>query len=81
MASTAHTRRRAPVPTPVPAYLPTSDSSPLKVDKQLHADIQSAPRKPVPLQEFTLPIRSGQAWTAPAGSIIRISTPEGPQVG
>jgi uncharacterized protein YcgI (DUF1989 family) len=28
-----------------------------------------------------LPIRSGRAWKAPAKSIIRISTPEGPQVG
>lgn len=28
-----------------------------------------------------MPIRSGIAWEAPAGSIIEISTPEGPQVG
>ena len=33
------------------------------------------------LSSFTLPIRSGRAWTAPAGSIVRISTPQGPQVG
>ncbi|KAI6562724.1 hypothetical protein MCOR04_009290 [Pyricularia oryzae] len=41
--------------------------------------IQEAPR--VLLEEFTLPIRSGRAWKASAGSIVRISTPEGPQVG
>lgn len=71
-------KARGPVPTPVPAYLPKA-GSPLTVDAQLYADIQSAPRRR--LQEFTLPIRSGQAWQAPAGSIVRISTPEGPQVG
>jgi uncharacterized protein YcgI (DUF1989 family) len=69
---------RTPIPKPKPAYLPTA-GSPLAVDTKLYAGIQSAPR--VLLQDFTLPIRSGKAWTAPAGSIIRISTPEGPQVG
>ncbi|KAJ1333848.1 hypothetical protein MN608_03845 [Microdochium nivale] len=41
--------------------------------------LQAAPR--VKLQDFTVPIRSGKAWKAPAGAIVRISTPEGPQVG
>lgn len=71
-------KARKPVPPPVPAYLPTA-GSPLTVDKDLYAAIQQAPR--VLVDEFTLPIRSGRAWEAPAGSIIRISTPEGPQVG
>jgi hypothetical protein len=70
---------RNPVPPPVPAYLTTSSSSPLTVDKAIYTAISHAPR--VLSQEFTLPIRSGRAWTAPAGSIIRISTPEGAQVG
>lgn len=70
---------RKPIPQPVPAYLPTSDSSPLVVDRQAYSAIQQADR--TLLQEFTLPIRSGRAWTAPAGSIVRISTPDGPQVG
>ncbi|WPJ62727.1 hypothetical protein SMAC4_08626 [Sordaria macrospora] len=69
---------RKPIPKPVPAYLPTA-GSPLSVDKDLYSTIQQAPR--VLIEEFTIPIRSGRAWTAPAGSIIRISTPEGPQVG
>lgn len=71
-------RRREPVPSPVPAYLPTA-GSPLTVDPALYSAIQQAPR--IPVQEFILSIRSGRAWKAPAGSIIRISTPEGPQVG
>lgn len=69
---------RKPVPTPVPAYLPQPGSA-LTVDKDLYNRIQSALR--VLVQEFTLPIRSGRAWKAPAGSIVRISTPEGAQVG
>ncbi|OLN97917.1 Uncharacterized protein C11D3.03c [Colletotrichum chlorophyti] len=71
-------RGRKPIPKPVPAYLPMA-SSPLTVDKVLYETAQKAPR--VLIEEFTLPIRSGRAWKAPAGSIVRISTPEGPQVG
>jgi uncharacterized protein YcgI (DUF1989 family) len=70
---------RKPIPQPVPAYLPTSASSPLVVDQQAYSAIQRADRTLV--DEFTLPIRSGRAWTATAGSIVRISTPNGPQVG
>lgn len=51
----------------------------MSVDKDRYAAIQQAPR--VLVEEFTVPIRSGRAWEAPAGSIIEISTPEGPQVG
>ncbi|KAK1716128.1 hypothetical protein CaCOL14_010401 [Colletotrichum acutatum] len=69
---------RKPIPKPVPAYLPTAGSV-LTVDKELYASAQQAKR--VLIEEFTLPIRSGRAWKAPAGSIVRISTPEGPQVG
>ena len=71
-------KARKPVPKPVPAYLPAA-GSPLTVDKSLYTTIQQAER--VRDFEFTLPIRSGKAWKAPAGSIIRISTPEGAQVG
>ncbi|ETN45263.1 uncharacterized protein HMPREF1541_09094 [Cyphellophora europaea CBS 101466] len=68
-----------PPPPPIPAYLPVGDGlTPLKVDRDLYSRIQSAPRKL--LQTHDLPIRSGLAWSAPAGSIIRLSTPEGPQV-
>ena len=69
---------RKPIPTPSPAYLAKA-GSPLAVDKDAYDKIQRAPRQLT--EEFTLPIRSGKAWKAPAGSIVRISTPEGPQVG
>lgn len=72
-------RTRKPVPPQVPAYLPTSSSSPLIVDEKIYSTIQQAKRTLI--EEFTLPIRSGRAWSAKAGSIIRISTPDGPQVG
>ncbi|KAI8296965.1 hypothetical protein K4K59_003808 [Colletotrichum sp. SAR11_240] len=68
---------RKPIPKPVPAYLATA-GSPLTVDKVLYESAQKAPR--ILVEEFTSPIRSGKAWKAPAGSIVRISTPEGPQV-
>ncbi|KAI1641177.1 hypothetical protein F4809DRAFT_659061 [Biscogniauxia mediterranea] len=74
----ARLKARGPVPKPVPAYLPTA-GSPLKVDENLYASIREAPRAKI--DEFVLPIRSGRAWKAPAGSIVRISTPEGAQVG
>ncbi|KAL2261424.1 hypothetical protein VTK26DRAFT_4191 [Humicola hyalothermophila] len=76
--NTALAQERKPIPPPVPAYLPTK-GSPLSVDANVYSAIQKEPR--VLVEEFTLPIRSGRAWKAPAGSIIRISTPEGPQVG
>ncbi|KAI0484921.1 hypothetical protein GGR56DRAFT_662814 [Xylariaceae sp. FL0804] len=72
-------KARKPVPKPVPAYLSTGPGSPLKVDEELYTRIADASRMLV--EEIMLPIRSGKAWRAPAGSIVRISTPEGPQVG
>lgn len=69
---------RKPIPKPKPAYLPTA-GSPLSVDEDLYARIRDAPR--LKSDEFVIPIRSGRAWKAEAGCIIRISTPEGAQVG
>ncbi|KIV98268.1 hypothetical protein PV10_01935 [Exophiala mesophila] len=71
-------RARKPLPPPYPAYLATA-GSPLKANEELYKSIQASPRQLI--DSFTLPIRSGRAWQAPAKSIIRISTPEGPQVG
>ncbi|KAI8629441.1 hypothetical protein F5Y19DRAFT_82188 [Xylariaceae sp. FL1651] len=69
---------RKPIPKPKPAYLPTA-GSPLSVNESLYTQIRDEPR--VQIDEFVLPIRSGRAWKADAGCIVRISTPEGPQVG
>ncbi|KAM3557089.1 hypothetical protein MY1884_004699 [Beauveria asiatica] len=78
--ASAEERRQArkPIPKPVPAYLPTA-GSPLTVDKTAYEAIQAADR--VLLEEFTIPIRSGRAWEVPQGCVVRITTPEGPQVG
>lgn len=71
-------KARKPITTPRPAYLPTA-GSPLTVDQDHYSIIQAASR--TLSESFILPIRSGRAWKVLAGSIIRISTPEGPQVG
>lgn len=64
---------------PVPAYLPASSTSILHADRTFYQTIARSPRQLS--QSFLLPIRSGRAWKVPAGNIVRISTPEGPQVG
>ncbi|KAJ9498944.1 hypothetical protein H2202_005621 [Exophiala xenobiotica] len=71
-------RARKPLAPPQPGYLPT-EGSPLTVDQEMYKAIQQGQRELV--ESFTIPIRSGRAWKAPAKSIVRISTPEGPQVG
>lgn len=63
---------------PQPAYQ-AGPGSILNVDKNFYTSLAWAPRTPT--ESFTLPIRSGRAWQVPAGHIVRISTPEGPQVG
>ncbi|KAL2435304.1 hypothetical protein ABEF95_015302 [Exophiala dermatitidis] len=74
----ARLRARKPMPEPHPAYLPTGDSV-LSVDQKYYKKIQKAPRELI--ETVLVPRRSGRAWKVPAKSIVRISTPEGPQVG
>jgi uncharacterized protein YcgI (DUF1989 family) len=69
---------RKPIPKPKPAYLAIA-GSPLTVDEGFYSSIQTAER--ILLESFVLPIRSGRAWKVPRKCIVRISTPEGPQVG
>lgn len=33
------------------------------------------------VEQFDIPIRTGRAWTVPAGSVVRLRTVDGPQVG
>jgi uncharacterized protein YcgI (DUF1989 family) len=65
-------------PRPQPAYQATPGSI-LNPNKAFYDSIAKASRQSI--TSFTLPIRSGRAWTAPAGHIVRLSTPDGPQVG
>lgn len=67
---------------PPPAYLPTSATSPLHPPTALYTRIASVPpTHRHPLTTLTIPPRSGASWHVPAGSIFRLSTPGGPQVG
>ncbi|RMY12888.1 hypothetical protein D0868_02331 [Hortaea werneckii] len=63
---------------PPPAYQATPGSI-LHADKEFYTSVAEAGREQI--ESFVLPIRSGRAWKVPAGAIVRISTPEGPQVG
>lgn len=78
MSSSSSSQFKISPHPPVPAYksLPNSPPTP---NKELYTLLATAPRTCT--ESFTLPIRSGRAWHAPKGSIIRLSTPEGAQVG
>ncbi|KAK0276319.1 hypothetical protein LTR35_010644 [Friedmanniomyces endolithicus] len=73
MASSDH-----PHLPPQPAYQATPGSI-LNADRSFYDSVANAER--VSIDSFKLPIRSGRAWQVPAGHIVRISTPDGPQVG
>jgi hypothetical protein len=64
---------------PVPAYRAT-EGGPLDVDHALYERIASAPGRTL-VERVTVPVRSGRAWRVNAGQVMRILTPEGPQVG
>jgi uncharacterized protein YcgI (DUF1989 family) len=69
---------------PAPAYFPTSTSSPLHPPTELYSKLRNLLEKNgdlIKTQDFTVPPRSGKAWTVPKGAIWRLSTPDGPQVG
>jgi uncharacterized protein YcgI (DUF1989 family) len=51
----------------------------LEVDRAFYAKIAEGCREQV--ESFVIPIRSGRAWTVPAGSLCRIVAVEGAQVG
>jgi uncharacterized protein YcgI (DUF1989 family) len=61
-----------------PAYQATTPA--LTVDKAFYRRIAESGGRTL-VEQFTLPIRSGRAWTVPPGHVFRIVTPEGPQVG
>lgn len=72
---------------PTPAYLPTSENSPLYVDRKFYNAIADTGKtegiesQRVLVDKFIIPIRSAKAWKVPAGHVCRLTTPEGPQVG
>jgi len=58
----------------------STETGPLSVDRDLYTRIATAPDR-VLVERLRIPIRSGRAWTVPAGHVCRILTVEGPQVG
>jgi hypothetical protein len=52
----------------------------LDVDRAFYRRIADTSQR-TELESFVLPIRSGRAWTVPAGAVCRIVTVDGPQVG
>src|SRR5699024_3174080 len=64
-----------------PAAYQATKGSALDVDKEFYQRIANATDQRKLVDQFTIPIRSGQAWEVPAGHVFRIVTVEGPQVG
>ncbi|MCH8559955.1 urea carboxylase-associated family protein [Nesterenkonia sp. DZ6] len=62
-----------------PAAYQSMPSGPLDPDRSFYDAVASAERTLT--REFEIPVRSGHAWEVSAGSIVRISAIEGPQVG
>jgi uncharacterized protein YcgI (DUF1989 family) len=65
--------------TPEPSYVAAS-GSPLHADPGVYGPIAAETRERELLVSHLIPVRSGWAVPAPAGSVVRFSTPEGPQV-
>ena len=63
-----------------PAAYQPSQGSALAVDRAFYRRLAEAPGRRL-VESFIIPIRSGRAWTVPAGHLFRIDTVEGPQVG
>ncbi len=62
------------------AYQPTAGGA-LDVDRQFYDRIAESVHPRQLVDSFVIPIRSGRAWTIPAGHACRLITVEGPQVG
>ena len=65
--------------TPRPTYVARS-GSPLAADPAIYGAIARETGARRLLHSQVVPVRSGRAWTAPAGSVVRFSIIEGPQV-
>ncbi|GAA1137774.1 urea carboxylase-associated family protein [Nesterenkonia lutea] len=62
-----------------PAAYQSLPGGPLDPDRGFYAEVAAAPRTLT--RQFEVPVRPGQAWEVSAGSIVRISAVDGPQVG
>lgn len=64
---------------PHPAYV-AGAGSPLAADPEIYGIIGRSTQGRTLTYSEVIPVRSGLAWTAPAGSVVRFSTVDGPQV-
>jgi uncharacterized protein YcgI (DUF1989 family) len=62
-------------------YRDPDQPGPLDFDRDLYRRLAESTEGRRRLHEHVVPPRSGYAWEAPAGSVVRITTVEGPQVG
>lgn len=62
------------------AYQATAGSA-LAVDEDFYGRIAAGVEDRKLIDSFVIPIRSGKAWKIPAGSVCRLLTVDGPQVG
>lgn len=65
--------------SPRPAYVPDA-GGPLHADPRLYGAIGERTEARTLAHSQLIPVRTGHAWTAPAGSVVRFSTVDGPQV-
>jgi uncharacterized protein YcgI (DUF1989 family) len=63
-----------------PAAYQATKGSVLNVDKEFYGAIAAGAGRRALVDSFVVPIRSGRAWTVPAGHVFRIVTIAGPQV-
>jgi uncharacterized protein YcgI (DUF1989 family) len=49
------------------------------IDENLYSRIVNSTKNTI--YTYTIPPRSGHAWKVPKGCVLRLTTPEGPQVG
>lgn len=69
----------SPQPYTQPAAYQSLPGGPLDPDRGFYQRIAAADR--TLMRQFEIPVRTGLAWEVPAGSVVRIRTVEGPQVG
>jgi uncharacterized protein YcgI (DUF1989 family) len=64
---------------PEPAYV-AAEGSPLAADAPIYERIRTELDARTLVDELVIPVRSGRAWTVPAGHVCSFSIIEGPQV-
>src|ERR1700746_298503 len=64
---------------PQPTYV-ARHGSPLAVDPEIYGPIATKTGGRTLLHSELIPVRAGRAWVAPAGSVVRFTIVEGPQV-